>query len=135
MKQPPSNNNALGLVKFMFPNKYSIYLHDTPAKSLFGREVRDFSHGCVRVHKPFEFAYALLKPQQSNPKTYFQSILATKAERRVDLEQPVPVHIAYYTAWVDAKGRPNYRRDIYNRDAGIFTALSEAGVSLGSVQS
>ena len=135
MKQPPSRGNALGLVKFMFPNKYNIYLHDTPSKSLFGREVRAYSHGCVRVHKPFEFAYALLKPQQSDPKGYFQGVLATKAERRVDLKQPLPVHIAYYTAWVDAKGRPNYRRDVYNRDGRIFAALAKAGVSLRSVQS
>ncbi len=135
MKQPPSRGNALGLVKFMFPNKYNIYLHDTPSKSLFGREVRAFSHGCVRVHKPFEFAYALLQPQQTDPKNYFQGILATRAERRVDLKQPLPVHIAYYTAWVDAKGRPNYRRDVYNRDARIFAALNKAGVSLGPVQS
>ena len=135
MKQPPSRGNALGLVKFMFPNKYNIYLHDTPSKSLFGREKRAFSHGCVRVHKPFEFAYALLKPQQSDPKAFFQSALNARSERRVDLKQPLPVHIAYYTAWVDAKGRPQYRRDVYTRDRAIFSALSKAGVSLRSVQS
>ncbi len=135
MKQPPSRGNALGLVKFMFPNKYNIYLHDTPSKSLFGREKRDFSHGCVRVHQPFEFAYALLKAQTSNPKDYFQNILATKAERKVDLAQPLPVHIAYYTAWVDPKGRANYRGDVYGRDKRIFAELQKAGVSLRAVQS
>lgn len=135
MKQPPSRGNALGLVKFMFPNKYNIYLHDTPSKSLFGREKRDFSHGCVRVHKPFEFAYALLKPQTSKPKDFFQGILATTKERQVDLKEPMPVHIAYYTAWVDAKGRANYRGDVYGRDARIFAALKKAGVSIDSVRS
>jgi murein L,D-transpeptidase YcbB/YkuD len=134
MKQPPSRGNALGLVKFMFPNKYNIYLHDTPAKSLFGRETRAYSHGCVRVHKPFDFAYALLKGQERDPEGFFQSNLATKRERQVDLKAPVPVHIVYYTAWVDPKGRPNYRRDVYNRDARVFSALSKAGVSLRAVK-
>ncbi|PTX55853.1 murein L,D-transpeptidase YcbB/YkuD [Litoreibacter ponti] len=135
MKQPPSKGNALGLVKFMFPNKYNIYLHDTPSKSLFGRETRAFSHGCVRVHKPFDFAYALLKAQESDPEGFFQSTLRTGRERRVDLREPLPVHLAYYTAWVDPKGRAHYRNDIYGRDRTIFRALQNAGVSLRAVQS
>ncbi|SFR48702.1 L,D-transpeptidase family protein [Litoreibacter janthinus] len=135
MKQPPSKGNALGLVKFMFPNKYNIYLHDTPSKSLFGRESRAFSHGCVRVHKPFDFAYALLANQEKDPEGFFQGVLRTKQERRVDLREPLPVHIVYYTAWVDAKGRAHYRDDVYNRDARIFAGLSRAGVSLRSVAS
>ena len=134
MKQPPSKGNALGLVKFMFPNKHNIYLHDTPSKSLFGREVRAFSHGCVRVHKPFEFAYALLSAQERDAKGFFQSVLRTGSERRVDLQQPLPVHLGYFTAWVDAKGRANYRRDIYGRDGRIFAALTKAGVTLRSVK-
>ena len=134
MKQPPSRGNALGLVKFMFPNKYNIYLHDTPAKSLFGRETRAYSHGCIRLADPFDFAYALLKGQERDPEGFFQSNLATKRERQVDLKAPVPVHIVYYTAWVDPKGRPNYRRDVYNRDARVFSALSKAGVSLRAVK-
>ena len=135
MKQPPSKGNALGLVKFMFPNKHNIYLHDTPSKSLFGRESRAFSHGCIRVHKPFDFAYALLASQEKDPEGFFQTALRTKRERRVDLREPLPVHIAYYTAWVDAKGQAHYRNDVYNRDAQIFSALSRAGVSLRSVAS
>ncbi|WP_394199658.1 L,D-transpeptidase family protein [Litoreibacter albidus] len=135
MKQPPSKGNALGLVKFMFPNKYNIYLHDTPSKSLFGRESRAFSHGCVRVHKPFDFAYALLAAQEKDPEGFFQASLRTKRERRVELREPLQVHIAYYTAWVDAKGNAHYRNDVYNRDAQIFSALSRAGVSLRSVAS
>ncbi|GFE66779.1 L,D-transpeptidase family protein [Litoreibacter roseus] len=130
MKQPPSKGNALGLVKFMFPNKYNIYLHDTPAKKLFGRETRAYSHGCVRVHKPFEFAYALLSAQERDPESFFKKMLGTGKERTVNLAKPLPVHLSYYTAWVDAKGRANYRRDVYNRDAKIFAALQAAGVSL-----
>jgi len=134
MKQPPSKGNALGLVKFMFPNKYNIYLHDTPSKNLFQKEVRAYSHGCVRVHNPFDFAYALLKRQESNPEKYFQTILATKRETKVDMKQPVPVHLVYRAAFIPPKGPAQYRRDIYGRDARIFSALTKAGVVLRSVR-
>nr|WP_245744702.1 L,D-transpeptidase family protein [Aliiroseovarius sediminilitoris] len=133
IKQPPSNDNALGLVKFMFPNKYNIYLHDTPAKSLFGREVRDFSHGCIRLSEPFDFAYALLARQTSDPEGTFHKILNTGRETRVNLEEPVPVHLVYRTAVAPAKGRMNYRRDVYERDTKIWAALQNAGVALGAV--
>ena len=134
MRQPPSKGNALGLVKFMFPNVHNIYLHDTPAKNLFGREVRAYSHGCVRLADPFDFAYALLAKQQSNPESYFQSVLATGRETRVDLKSPVPVHIIYRTAFTTPKGHTQYRRDIYGRDAKVWNALSNAGVALRAVQ-
>ena len=135
LKQAPSNRNALGLVKFMFPNPYNIYLHDTPSKSLFGRNVRAFSHGCIRLQKPFGLAYALLARQVSDPKVYFQKILATHKETKVMLKTPVPVHLIYRTAFTTAKGRMNYRRDIYGRDTKIFNALAEAGVVLRAVRS
>jgi len=134
MRQPPSRGNALGLVKFMFPNKYNIYLHDTPAKNLFSREVRAYSHGCIRLNDPFDFAYALLAKQESNPEAFFQAKLATNKEARVNLKQPVPVHIMYRTAFTQVKGPMNYRRDIYGRDARIWRALSNAGVALRAVQ-
>ncbi len=134
IKQPPSRKNALGLVKFMFPNTYNIYLHDTPSKSLFQRETRDFSHGCIRLHQPFEFAYALLEKQESDPETFFRSRLDTGRETVVSLNEPVPVHIIYRTASTQAKGRIQYRRDIYGRDAEIWKALSKAGVSLSAVR-
>jgi len=130
MKQPPSDGNALGLVKFLFPNPWNIYLHDTPSKSLFQKDVRAFSHGCVRVGKPFELAYALLAPQASDPEAYFQKILATGQETTVRLETPVPVHLVYFTAWPTASGRMEYRRDVYGRDAALFAALEKAGVEL-----
>ncbi len=134
LQQKPSNRNALGLVKFMFPNPYNIYLHDTPTKSLFGRNVRAFSHGCIRLQQPFDFAYELLKKQMSNPEAYFQSVLATGKETRIDLKKPVPVHLIYRTAFTTAKGRMNYRRDVYGRDAKIFNALAKAGVALRAVR-
>ena len=135
IKQRPSRSNALGLVKFMFPNKYNIYLHDTPAKNLFGREERDFSHGCIRLQDPFDFAYMLLARQSDDPVGLFQNTLATGRETQVDLEQPVPVHIVYRTAFTQAKGRMQYRRDIYGRDAKIRRALEREGVVVGGFQS
>ncbi|GAB4537746.1 MAG: L,D-transpeptidase family protein [Ruegeria sp.] len=134
MRQPPGQSNALGLVKFMFPNKYNIYLHDTPQKSLFAREVRAFSHGCIRLAQPFEFAYALLARQEEDPKAFFHRILNTGKETKVDLDQPVPVHLIYRTAYIGPKGDVQYRRDVYGRDAKIWDALQKAGVVLPDVQ-
>ena len=133
MREPPSQGNALGLVKFMFPNQYNIYLHDTPAKSLFGREVRAYSHGCIRLADPFDFAYALLARQVSNPEEVFQANLRTGREQRLDLKQPVPVHLVYRTAFTQADGPMQYRRDVYGRDGRIWSALAREGVALRAV--
>ena len=134
LREPPSQGNALGLVKFMFPNRYNIYLHDTPSKSLFGREVRAYSHGCVRLADPFDFAYALLARQVGNPQEVFQAHLRTGREQRVDLEVPVPVHLVYRTAFVPADGRVQFRRDVYGRDGQIWNALAREGVALRAVR-
>ncbi|MCB1369031.1 MAG: L,D-transpeptidase family protein [Rhodobacteraceae bacterium] len=134
LKQPPSSRNALGLVKFMFPNRFNVYLHDTPSKSLFARDGRAFSHGCVRVQKPFDLAYTLLRKQTSDPKGQFHSILDTGRETVVDLVKPVPIYLTYHTAWVTPSGRPNYRDDIYGRDHIVFSELAKAGVVLRAVR-
>ena len=134
MREPPNQGNALGLVKFMFPNRYNIYLHDTPAKNLFGREKRDFSHGCVRLNDPFDFAYHLLAKQERDPVGFFQGELGTGKESYVYLKQPVPVHIVYRTAFTEAKGKIQFRGDVYGRDARIWDALSDAGVALRAVR-
>jgi murein L,D-transpeptidase YcbB/YkuD len=134
MKQAPSNSNALGLVKFMFPNKHNIYLHDTPSKSLFAREVRAFSHGCIRLSDPFDFAYALLAVQSDDPVGEFQRLLKSGRESNLALVNPVPVHLVYFTAYPSAKGQMEYRRDVYGRDAAIFRALTQAGVVLDAQQ-
>ena len=134
LRQPPSDGNALGLVKFMFPNPHNIYLHDTPSKSLFDNEVRAYSHGCIRVADPFDLAYALLALQSDAPKDEFQTHLDTGKETTVKLAKTVPVHLVYFTAYPDSKGRVTYRRDVYGRDAALFDALAEAGVVLGGVQ-
>ena len=134
LRQPPSDGNALGKVKFMFPNTYNIYLHDTPAKSLFEKEVRAFSHGCIRLSDPMDFAYALLAVQTDDPKGVFASNLATDKESPVSLVNPVPVHLVYFTAWPSPRGEMTYRRDIYGRDGRIFDALVQAGVVLDGIQ-
>ena len=130
LKQAPGPRNALGRVKFMFPNQWNIYLHDTPARDLFSRDVRTFSHGCVRVGRPLELAYHLLAPQTETPREDFQSLLGTGRERRVNLEQPIGVHLVYWSAWVTPTGRANYRGDPYGRDAKLLAALRDAGVAL-----
>ncbi|MEM8872488.1 MAG: L,D-transpeptidase family protein [Pseudomonadota bacterium] len=134
VKQRPGGGNALGRVKFMFPNEFNIYLHDTPAKSLFSRDARAYSHGCVRVQKPFELAEVLLAPQSDDPMGTFKSYLNTGRERYVNLEVPVPVYLTYQSAWIDDAGVPQYRDDVYGRDVRVFDALQAAGVTLGTVE-
>lgn len=128
LRQPPGASNALGRVKFMFPNPWSIYLHDTPDKHLFARETRAYSSGCVRLNDPFDFAYTLLAPQEADPKSAFHKVLDTGRQERIFLQPPVPVHLDYRTAFTDARGRLNFRADIYGRDAKIWAALEKLGV-------
>ncbi|SMX36311.1 murein L,D-transpeptidase [Maliponia aquimaris] len=130
MRQPPGPGNALGSVKFMFPNQYNIYLHDTPSQNLFSREVRTFSHGCIRLDDPHEFAYALLSRQMDNPVDFFQTTWKSGVNTKVMLETPVPVHLIYRTAYTTAKGQVNYRDDVYGRDAILWRALENEGVAL-----
>lgn len=128
IKQPPGGGNALGRVKFMFPNKHNIYLHDTPAKRLFGRERRAYSHGCVRVEKPFDLAYHLLSRQTDAPEATFQAYLKKGRERQVNLEVPIPIYLTYNTAFVGDDGEIVYRTDVYGRDKAMLKALKEVGV-------
>ena len=134
LRQAPGAGNALGVVKFMFPNSHNIYLHDTPSRDLFSRESRAFSHGCIRLQDPRDFAYALLARQTDDPQGLFASHLNTGAESRVDLAVPVPVHLDYRTAFTTATGRIEFRRDVYGRDAAIWAALSALGVEIPAVQ-
>ena len=131
LRQPPGPKNALGKVKFMFPNRHNIYLHDTPSKHLFSEDVRTYSHGCIRVGRPFELAHHLLAPQEADPEAAFARILHAGAERKVDLADPIGVHLVYWSAWVTPDGRVNYRGDPYGRDAAVLAALRAAGVETG----
>lgn len=134
LQQQSGGGNALGRVKFMFPNKFNIYLHDTPSKSLFSRDARAFSHGCVRVQKPMEFAYTLLSLQEDNPEAAFKRALNSGKETQIDLASPVPVHIVYRTVWIDDAGEVQYRHDVYGRDVMVFDALMNAGVTLPALE-
>lgn len=134
LRQPPSARNALGVVKFMFPNPYNIYLHDTPDKGLFAKEMRAYSHGCIRLGDPIDLAYTLLARQSDDPKGLFAEHLDTRNESNIKLQQPIPVHLVYFTAWPAADGEVTYRRDVYGRDKLLFEALTKAGVALPSVQ-
>lgn len=134
IKQNPSSANALGRVKFMFPNQFSIYLHDTPARDLFARDERAFSNGCVRLQDPLELAYRLLEGQVADPKASFDGWLAAKAERTVTLQRPIAVHLDYRTVWLDRTGELRYREDIYGRDGRVFAALQRAGVTVPGAQ-
>ncbi|MBN2630799.1 MAG: L,D-transpeptidase family protein [Rhodobacteraceae bacterium] len=134
LRQPPSDGNALGKVKFLFPNTHNIYLHDTPAKNLFSHDVRAYSHGCIRLADPIDFAETLMATQSPDPKAEFSRVLKTGRESPVKIEEKLPVHLVYFTAFPGAKGQMTYRADIYDRDAKLFQALEAAGVVLPMVR-
>ncbi len=134
IKQNPSAGNALGRVKFMFPNQFAIYLHDTPSREYFGRDARALSNGCIRLQDPLELAYVLLEGQADDPEAAFAGWLAAGSERYVNLDRPIPVHIGYRTVFVDDAGEIRYRDDIYGRDAKVFRALEGAGVTIPAAQ-
>ena len=115
-RQKPGKNNALGKMKFMFPNNYHIYLHDTPSKSLFGETKRAFSHGCIRVENPKKLANYLLKNNQEWTPEKVNNILLTDVQKGIRINPTVAVYIAYFTAWVDINGQLNFRNDLYNLD-------------------
>jgi murein L,D-transpeptidase YcbB/YkuD len=123
LRQPPGEKNALGFIKFMFPNQHSVYLHDTPNRSLFSASTRAFSHGCVRVDDPFRFADAVL-PDWSEERL---KRLIGKGEKTLRLPQKLPVHIAYFTASVDEGGTLRRLPDLYGYDAPIRAALGLPG--------
>ena len=119
VRQEPGPGNALGLVKFMFPNHHSVYMHDTPAKSLFGKTRRTFSHGCIRVQHPEQFAQVLLGWSHEE----VQAAMETPERRIVSLAEPVPVHLTYYTAWLAHDGTLQFRDDPYGNDPLLAQAL------------
>ena len=118
VRQKPGNNNSLGLVKFLFPNNYDIYFHDTPNRDLFSVSNRSFSHGCIRIGEPKKFAQYLLREDTATTwksKT-IDSCMHLKTERWVTLKKSIPVFIVYFTSWVDKNGILNFRKDIYGHD-------------------
>ncbi len=124
IRQEPGPQNALGRVKFMFPNKYMVYLHDTPSKGLFARTERAFSHGCIRTENPFDLA-TLLLDDQGWDRARVDQVVASKKNTRVNLDEPITVMLLYWTAQSDAEGTVFFRRDVYDRDAPIIKGLDE----------
>ncbi len=119
IRQPNGNRNALGVVKFLFPNKYSVYLHDTQSKRLFKRKVRAYSHGCVRVQDPQELAQCILQDYytgKSGKEISFRKIVQKKERVELRLDESLPVYIRYYTCTADAEGNISYHPDIYKKD-------------------
>jgi murein L,D-transpeptidase YcbB/YkuD len=123
LRQRPGVNNPLGRIKFMFPNEYDIYMHDTPAKGLFSLSVRTFSHGCIRIEKPMELALYLLRENPGWDPETLEAALEDGKEQTVRLNHPVRVHLLYRTAWADEDGTVNFREDIYGLDGPLEEAL------------
>jgi len=119
VRQKPGPENSLGKVKFLFPNSFNIYLHDTPAKGLFNKDVRAYSHGCIRLADAEKLANYLLKNNSRWTPEKINEAMNSGNEQYVKLKDPVPVFITYYTAWVDENGRLNFREDIYGHDKEI----------------
>jgi L,D-transpeptidase YcbB len=119
IRQRPGPGNALGKVKFLFPNSFNIYLHDTPAKSLFNKDKRAYSHGCIRVREPEKLANYVLRNQPEWTPEKISEAMNSGEEKYVKVKDPIPVVITYYTAWVDESGRLNFREDIYGHDAKL----------------
>lgn len=123
IRQKPGEKNSLGKVKFLFPNSFNIYFHDTPAKDLFNRSMRAYSHGCIRLSDPEKMANYLLRNDSNWPPEKISEAMNSGKEKFVKLKDPVPVFITYYTAWVDEYGKMNFREDIYGHDAKILEKM------------
>jgi murein L,D-transpeptidase YcbB/YkuD len=125
LRQGPGPLNALGQVKFMFPNKFSVYLHDTPSRELFNEDARAFSSGCIRLAQPLDLAALLLADDTRWPRAAIDAAIAGGREQSVTLNRPIAVHLLYWTAWVDENGTLQFRDDIYGRDQPVMQELRE----------
>ena len=125
IRQPPGDDNALGNIKFLFPNSHDIYMHDTPTKNLFAEKSRAFSHGCVRVENPRQLAEYVLGWDRAQ----IDDMIASGMNQDIQLPAHIPVHLNYFTAWPDASGKIAYHPDVYNRDARLEKALNTIAVA------
>lgn len=116
-RQRSGDSNALGRIKFLFPNSHDVYMHDTPAKSLFSARQRNFSHGCIRLENPYQLAEYLLRNDSRWNHMWLNELIVSEGTTRVSLEKSVPVYITYITAWVDRYGQVHFREDVYQRDS------------------
>lgn len=124
LRQKPGPANALGQVKLMFPNPYNVYLHDTSERPLFEKDIRTYSSGCIRVQKPVELAAWALAGQPGWNLERVQRVIASGETTTVNISPTIPVHVEYWTAWVDEDGKPRFRADIYGRDQIVDKALT-----------
>jgi L,D-transpeptidase YcbB len=124
LRQDPGPVNALGRIKFMFPNVHNVYLHDTPARALFNRVTRTFSSGCIRLEKPLELAALLLPGTPLETVEGLEEALREGITQTIYLPEPIPVHLVYRTAWAEPKGSVQFRNDIYGRDILLTSALA-----------
>jgi murein L,D-transpeptidase YcbB/YkuD len=124
LRQDPGRLNALGQMKFMFPNRYDVYLHDTPSRQLFEETQRDFSHGCIRIEKPMDLAVYLMKKSKWNQEA-IERALDEGTERSMYLPRPIPIHLLYFTAWADEDGTIQFREDINGVDPPLSRALAK----------
>jgi murein L,D-transpeptidase YcbB/YkuD len=127
IRQKPGEKNSLGLVKFLFPNNYNIYLHDTPFKELFSKASRSFSHGCIRLENAKKMTMYLLRDDASYTEGKVDSLMHLDHEKWVTLKNPLRVSITYFTAWVDEDGKLNFRKDVYGHDAEMAKKLFVQG--------
>lgn len=125
LRQEPGPQNALGRIKFMFPNEFSVYLHDTPARGLFKRTKRDFSAGCIRIAKPIELAEYLLRDNIDWPSDKILQTISSGERKIVRLSNSIPVHLLYLTSWVGIDGKVYFFSDVYERDKAMMSALDE----------
>ena len=125
LRQNPGPKNALGRIKFLFPNRFAVYLHDTPTRKMFNRSQRGFSSGCIRVERPIDLAVYLLENRKSWDRDNISGAIDSGRRSKVRIKKDVDIHIMYWTSWVDRQGRLQFRDDIYDRDRPLATALRE----------
>jgi L,D-transpeptidase YcbB len=125
IRQAPGPHNALGQMKLVMPNPFTVYMHDTPSKALFDKAVRAFSHGCIRTDKPIDFATALLSDTQGWARSRIDGVLASGTSTKVDLATPIPVFVVYFTAQTGGRGGLDNYPDIYGRDNAVIAALTD----------
>lgn len=123
IRQKPGEKNALGRVKFLFPNSFNIYFHDTPSKNLFNKDQRAYSHGCIRLKEPEKMANYVLRNQPEWTPEKIEEAMNSGEQKFVKVKDPIPVVITYYTAWVDENGQLNFRKDIYGHDENLASKM------------
>jgi murein L,D-transpeptidase YcbB/YkuD len=116
IRQRPGPTNSLGRIKFLIPNRHSIFLHDTPVKSLFEKRVRTFSHGCIRLNDAKKLALYIMQQNKTWDSVKLENTILENIEKKVEVKMPIPVYVSYSTAWIDEKGLLQLRDDIYGRN-------------------